>query len=78
MDRGSWPGAKEERKWNNTVCPLIPAPEGEDNMTSFFLLLGLWPLSIINSILELEARIKAQVVSVEHLLIFYHINKTRN
>lgn len=46
------------------MYPLIPVPEGEGNVASFFRLLVLWPLSIMNFTLELEARIKAQVVSV--------------
>lgn len=64
MGRGSWLGAKEERKRTTTMYPLIPVPEGEGNVTSFFRLLVLWPLSIMNFTLELEARIKTQVVSV--------------
>lgn len=46
------------------MYPLIPVPKGEGNVTSFFRLLVLWPLSIMNFTLELEARIKTQVVSV--------------
>lgn len=60
--------SKWRKKAEHHHVSTIPVPEGEGNITSFFRLLALWPLSIMNSTLELKARIKAQVVSVRTLV----------